>query len=160
MAQNTVMVEDARIVLRNFTGKAGKFNAEGERSFGLLLDDDVADQLFKDGWLVKWFKVREEGDHPQAWLPVEVRFDNRPPRIVMITSNGRTTLDEEQVELLDKVDIQTIDLIVRPYNWAVNGKEGIKAYLKSMFVTIEETELDRKYADMDDLPARAGRVDE
>jgi hypothetical protein len=156
MADSNVIIEDARIVLRNFTGKAGKFNKEGERSFAVLLDEPIAEKLARDGWSVKRFRAREEGDQEQAFLPVQVRFDNRPPRIVMITSNGRSTLGEDEAEVRDWVDIRMVDLIIRPYNWEVSGNTGVKAYLKSMFVTIEETELDRKYANYDELPARAG----
>ena len=44
-----------------------------------------------------------------------------------------------------------MDLILNPYEWAVNGKTGVKAYLKSIFVTIQEDELERKYADVPEI---------
>ena len=43
-----------------------------------------------------------------------------------------------------------MDLTLNPYAWEVNGKTGVKAYLKSIFVTIVEDDLDRKYADVPD----------
>lgn len=157
---NTVVMENVRIVFRNFAGKEGQYNREGDRNFGVLLDDDVATEMAKDGWNVKWLKPREEGETEQAYLSVAVNFKGRPPRVVMITSRGRTPLNEDEVEILDWADIDNVDLIVRPYEWAVNGKTGIKAYLQSIFVTIHEDALEMKYADLDQIPTRSGRVDE
>lgn len=146
---NTVMMEGVRIIFRNFSGKEGQYNREGDRNFAVLIDEKTAEMMAADGWNVKVLKPRdddEENAPPQAYLPVAVNFRGRPPRIVMITSHNRTTLDESQVETLDWVDILNVDLIVRPYEWTVNGKSGIKAYLQSMYITIEEDPLEAKYS--------------
>lgn len=157
---NNVVMEGVRIVFRNFAGKEGMYNREGDRNFSVLLDDDVAEKMAKDGWNVKWLKPREEGDAEQAYLQVSVNFKGRPPQITMITSRGRTNLGEDEVEMLDWADISNVDMIVNPYEWAVNGKSGIKAYLDKIFVTIEEDELELKYADIQDVTPRSGRVDD
>jgi len=146
MTDNTVLIENARLIFRNFSGKEGQYNREGDRNFAVILDDKTAQNMVKDGWNVKFFEPREEGDTPDPYISVTVSFKNRPPRIVMITSSSRTNLDEDSVPVLDFAEIRTCDLIVNPYEWTVNGKSGIKAYLKSMFVTIEEDELERKYS--------------
>lgn len=148
---NTVMMEGVRIIFRNFSGKEGQYNREGDRNFAVLIDEKTADAMATDGWNVKVLAPRddEEGSLPQSYLPVAVNFNGRPPRIVMITSRNRTTLDESQVETLDWVDIVNVDLIVRPYSWEVNGKSGIKAYLQSMYITIEEDPLEAKYSELE-----------
>lgn len=160
MAANdrNIIMENVKIVNRNFAGKEGMYNREGDRNFNVLLDDDAAETFTRDGWNVKWFKVREEGDTPQAFLGVSVNFRGRPPRIEMITSRGRTQLSEEEVELLDFADITNVDLIVRPYEWSVRGETGIKAYLQALYVTIQEDALQLKYADVDQVPSHGRRV--
>lgn len=150
---NTVLMEGVRIIFRNFTGKEGQYNREGDRNFAVLLEDSVANAMLEDGWNIKWLKPREEDEGedaaPQAYLPVSVNFKGRPPRIVLITSRGRSNLDEESIEMLDWADIINVDLIVRPYEWVVNEKSGIKAYLQSIYVTIEEDALEIKYSELD-----------
>lgn len=150
--EGTVTMRGVRIIFRNFEGKEGKYNQAGSRSFGVILPKDVAMAMLADGWNVKYLEPREEEEEetePQPWLPVQVAYDKgRPPRISMISSRGKTNLDEKMVETLDWADITNVDLIVRPYNWDVNGKSGVKAYLQTMFVTVEEDELERDYAEM------------
>ena len=148
MAQEakTFMVEDATIIFRNFSGKEGQYNREGDRNFAVILPPEVAEQMALDGWNVRQLDPREEGDEPTPYVQVAVNFNNRPPRVVLLTSTTRTQLDEASVEVLDWSDIKTADLIARGYEWSVNGKSGVKAYLQSLFVTIEEDALERKYA--------------
>lgn len=150
----TVMIEDARLLFRNFSGREGPMNREGDRNFCVILDEVTARQMEEDGWNVKYLKPREDGDVPEAYTQVSVGYKARAPRVVMITSRGRTELDEESVEILDHVDIVTCDLIFRPYNWEVGGKTGVKAYLKSLFITIQEDELEKKYSDVPDAKVR------
>ena len=99
-----------------------------------------------DGWNIRTLDPREEGDTATPYIQVAVNFDNRPPRIVLLTSTTRTSLDKDSVETLDWADIQTADLIANGYEWTVNGKSGVKAYLQTLFVTIVEDELERKYS--------------
>lgn len=154
MAENdgTVLMEGVRLIFRNFAGKEGKYNAEGDRNFGVVIDDKTAEDMLADGWNIKYLKPREEDEDetPTPWLPVAVGYGKgRPPRVVVITSRGRTNLDENSVEMLDWADIVNVDMIVRPYHYEVRGDKGVKAYVQSIYVTIEEDELEKKYADLD-----------
>lgn len=150
----TFMIEDAPIIFRNFAGKEGQYNREGDRNFAVILQDEVALQMLEDGWNVRYLEAREEGDLPTPYISIAVNFKNRPPRVILLTSTTRTQLDEQSVEALDWADIQTADLIARGYEWSVNGKTGVKAYLQSLFVTIEEDALERKYSINENPPAK------
>lgn len=146
---NNIVIENADIGFLNFSGAEQRFNPAGNRNFCVFMDVDMGQDLEAEGWNIKWFEPREEGDEPRAYLSVAVNYNNIPPKILMITSSGKTLLDEELVGMLDWADIANVDLIIRPYNWEVNGKTGVKAYVKSMYVTIEEDAFSEKY---DDIP--------
>ena len=133
-----LQIDDARIIYRNFSGEGSKFNREGDRNFSVIIDDPaIADELISQGWNVKIKEPREEGEDPFITLPVKVKFNERGPRVYLITGNKRNELDEESISILDNVDILSIDMDIRPYDWDVNGKSGRTAYLHSMRVVQE-----------------------
>ena len=150
MVNSNIVIEGARIGFRNFSGKEGKFNPAGRRNFCVFLDMDIALALEKDGWNVRWLQPKDESEDRQPYLQVSVSYDNIPPKIVLVTQKGKTVMDEDSVNILDWAEIQNVDIIIRPYNWEVNGKAGVKAYVKSMYVTIMEDSFESKYYDVPD----------
>jgi hypothetical protein len=158
-AQDTVLMEGVRLVFRNFTGRETQYNPEGQKNFGVILPEDVAEQMAADGWNVKTLKPREDDEEETEtpWLPVKVGYGKgKPPTIVLITDRGRTNLTEQNVEMLDWVDVRQdekgqsmVDLIIRPYHYNVRGDTGIAAYLQSLYITIDEDPLAVKYGGMD-----------
>lgn len=149
--ENNVTLENITIAFRNFAGKEGQFNAEGNRNFAIFLDEQTAEKLAEAGWNVKRLKEREGDEGPaQAYIQVSVSYKNRPPKIAMVTSKGLTYLGESEVEVLDWVDIETADVTLNPYEWAIGGKYGVKAYVKSLFIKIEEDYLQLKWTNFVD----------
>lgn len=146
---DTVAIENAHIGSRNFSGRPSKYNKDGNKDFVVFLDHDQAVQMQEDGWNIRWLDPRNPEDSPVGTLRVAVSYRNIPPKIMMVTSRNKMLLGEDDVSILDTADIQNVDIIIRPYNWSVNGGSGIKAYLKSMYVTIQEDEFAAKY---DDIP--------
>ena len=130
-----LQIDDARIIFKNFEGRGDKFNREGDRNFSLLIEDEnTANALIKEGWNVKIKPGREEGDDPFMRLPVKVKFTDYGPNIYLVTGNRRNELDEESIGCLDNIEIESVDMDIRPYDWEVNGRTGRTAYLQSMEV--------------------------
>ena len=80
-------------------------------------------------------------------LPIKIKFNDRGPNVYLITNGVKNKLDEESVGLLDNVDIQSVDLDIRPYDWDVQGKTGRTAYLQSIAVVQEVDRLAARYAE-------------
>ena len=148
--ENDITIEEATIAFRNFAGKEDKYNKAGDRNFCILLPEALAQVMAAQGWNIKTLKAREEGDDDQPYIQVAVSFKNRPPRIVMLSQRrdgtmSRTAIDEDLCEMLDFSEIQTVDVTITPYHWEVNDNKGVKAYLKTMFMTIYVDPLELKY---------------
>lgn len=147
-----LMYEGRRILFRNFGGVAGRFNAEGERNFCVVIDPSEADAMREDGWNIKTLAARSEDEDPLYYMKVKVNLKgHRPPTIVMVTSRGRTNVPEDLLGILDWADIANVDMSINPSAWEMpSGKSGVTGYLKTIFITIEEDAIERKYADVPD----------
>lgn len=155
MAKNieNIKIENARIVFRNLSGKPDKFNPQGgKRSFSVVIEDpEFANELKKEGWNIKQFNPSPDSDEePAHFISVKVSYNNIPPHIYLCTSKNKTLLNEDTVGQLDYAEISNVDIVITPYQYEMNGRSGISAYVKTMYVTVVEDEFASKY-EYDDL---------
>lgn len=151
---NSVTMEDVELLpgkFRNFSGRPQAWTAKGglgTRQASIYLAPEQADEFERLGWPVKYLKALEEGDVEAPYLTVTLRYDNFPPKVVMISTRGQTILDEDTVGMLDWAEIERVDVTLNPSFWEVNEKSGVKIYVKNMYVTIYEDDLTQKYSDI------------
>ena len=94
--------------------------------------------------------LRNEDDDPFMYLAVKVKFNVNGPNAYLASGRKMTKLDDTTIGILDDVNISSVDLDIRPYDWDINGETGRTAYLQSIKVT---QRIDRFAAEMeDDLP--------
>lgn len=146
-----LIIEDAPLMFRNFSGKPGKFNKEGDRNFCVKIDTELADELAGEGWNVKQLTPRSQDDDPVPYLQIKVNYNGpRPPKVYMIVNGQKTLLDADTVNTIDFADIKQADLVISSSNWEVQGKCGVAGYLKTAYITLNIDALAEKYMDIPD----------
>lgn len=145
-------LENVRMKWTNFAGEKRLFNENGKREFSIELDEPTALALWDAGWNIKDNIKRVltgQDEELKYHLTVTVKMDGkRPPRLFMIvkSKNRRVPMDEESLHLLDQLEFDLVEAVIRPFNWDVSGKQGVAAYLKILYATMHEDPLDLKYA--------------
>lgn len=149
-----LQIDDARICFRNFRGEGSMYNNEGDRNFSLVIpNEEMAEALKNDlneygvGWNVKIRAPREEGEAPFIHLPVKVKYTDRSgPRVYLISGRNRVELNEETIDMLDDIDIRSVDMDIRPYDGESRFGPHRTAYLQSIYVTQEVDRFAARFA--------------
>lgn len=169
--RGTLQIDHARIIFKNFEGRATDFNEEGKRNFSLIIsggmfDDgrpgskpvelsaqEMAQALmaetneYGDGWNIKIKAANEEGEDPFMHMKVNVSTRRGCPPIYVYSAGNRRRLDEDTLEMLDHIAIRSVDLDIRPYDDKKGGRSFRSAYLESMEVTQEIDRFTARYAE-------------
>ena len=85
------------------------------------------------------------------FLSFKVKFNNRGPGGYVVSGKKVQKLSEETIDMLDEIDISSVDMDIRGYDWEVNGKTGKSAYLQAINVIQNIDRFGAKYA-ADELP--------
>ena len=106
--------------------------------------------LIKEVYVEEFQFERDEDEEPVPYIQVACSYEHIRPNVVLVAGGKKTALDEESIGSLDYAEIKAVDLVIRPYIWSVGDKEGIKAYVKTMYAVIEEDKLGSKYDQIND----------
>lgn len=148
MVKGKCTLKDCKLMFRNFTGKAGKFNREGDRSFAIRLDQEVGQAMLEDGWNVKFLHPRSEGEEPTPYITVKVRFNDYGPTVKLRTNGLIQVMTEQTIGQLDWLELEDVFVRIRPYNWELaDGKCGTTAYLDQLGATEVLDEFAKMYGD-------------
>ena len=108
---------------------------------------NVADALIALGWNVKIKPPRDDDDSPFMYLVVKIKFNDRGPTVYLKSGNAMNRLDDRTVKCLDDIDIESVDMDIRPYDWEARGATGRTAYLESIHVHQRIDRFAARYAD-------------
>mgnify|MGYP004629069861 FL=1 len=150
---NKLVIDNARLIFKNFSGKGDNYNREGDRNFAVVIDDpNAAEDLADAGWNVRPLISKDPDEEPTHYIKVKVSFKVRAPKVRLLSNHKQVFLNENTISSLDFAKIEECGVVISPYMWEVNGKRGISAYLDSMYAKIEDDPFADKYADYADAP--------
>lgn len=138
-----VILENVRIIFPNFGGRISDHNKIGSREFSVQLDPELGKELARQGWNVKF--PSEDKPNGNAFLPITL--SNGPTvqpwiKIVLVNNSQGTIVqpdDIEQLAMLDNVAPGArANIILNPYNWIVGANSGIKAYIKKLYIYLDD----------------------
>lgn len=139
--RDILQIDDARIIWPNFEGRKEDFNDEGDRNFHLIIpNQEIADRLLNNknkygvGWNVKIKAPRTPDEAPFIHMKVKVKFNDRGPVIWLHSGKNVRQLTKDTAFMLDKIDIEKVDMDIRPYDDEGRFGPFRTAYLQGMRV--------------------------
>jgi hypothetical protein len=157
----SLLIEDAKLIFRNFSGLEREFNSAGDRNFSVILEPELAKKLLDEGWRVKQLKPREPGEEGDYHLKVKVKYKTkedeprnpRDPKIMVKTSRNRVEWSQKEIGALDHAELEKVHLLINGW-WSDMAGGGYGGFLKTAFITLYEDELEQRFgAELQDATA-------
>jgi hypothetical protein len=146
-------IENAQIkwAFSHFDGRADTFNDEGDHNFTIIIDDEeTALRLRDEGWNIRMFEGKEEGDLPEYTLKVKISYRFEAPKIYLLKGERKYRADEADLADIKRSTCEQIDVIISPSRWVQGGRTGISAYCKEMYAKVKESRFSARYADYEE----------
>ena len=148
-----IELEDAQIKwgFSHFDGREDTFNAEGDHNFTVILPEETAQALLKEGWNIREIEGYEEGDPPEYTLKVKISYKYEPPKVWLIKGERRIRADERDLADITRGTCEQIDVIITPSRWVHGQNSGISAYVKELYAKIRQSQFAERYADYEEI---------
>ena len=149
---NDINITEGQIAYSNFAGRPTPYKPEGGvRTVTFVMPENIVDDLMRDGWKVR--KQEFEDGSYRYLLEATFLFRTREgklrdPKIFIVKKDGFIHVTEEIADTLDHAEIVSADAVIGAYYYDYAGKQGIKAYINSLYLTIKENPIDEKYRKM------------
>lgn len=143
----------------NFAGQADAFNAAGDHNFTVILPEETALKLREEGWAIKEYEGREEGEPTEYTLKIKIGLQNEPPKMYLIKVDPFDDTKKRKIRIengRDLADIQRstterIDVIFTPYRWVKGDRTGITAYVKELYAVVKVSRIGSMYEDYEEV---------
>ena len=154
MPRKLLKIDSPELFMINFSGRPTDNNPQGHRQFSMVIpSEEMAEDMKADGWSVWYTKESDKYGGPKPCITVEMRFHHEKdleylnPKIYRCTRKKPegVLLTEDLVSDLDRDEIEDTILWINPSRWNVNGKTGIKAYVDSLWVKVEDSDPTTKF---------------
>ena len=144
---NNLIIEDAKVIFPNFSGREGRYNREGNRCFSVIVPDaNLALQLKDDGWNIKERIVNGEETGEYYINGVNINYDYYIKPVITYISNGNEIeLTQEMMDAgiaaqLDGRGAERFDISIRPRTWErSDGSVGVKGYVDEMRIVAKKS---------------------
>lgn len=135
----------------NIAGRKNDYDSEGDHYFQIIIPEDRVNALLDDGWAVKEHEGQEEGDPPEYLLKVRVSYRFDPPKVYFLKGRRKIRAEERDLPDITRASTNRLDLVLQPSRWVKNGRTGISAYVKEMYVDMKTSQFDEMYADYEEV---------
>lgn len=155
--ERQIIIEDAKLIYRHFSGERDDYHAQDDRDFCVELDSEMEnfdlllETMRAEGWNIK-SKEMADGS-TKYWInKVKVSFKIRPPEIYIVTVDGEgkrnlKPIEESALKMLDYADIATADMIIDKHRYTLPGRgDACNGYVRKLYITLVEDPLANKYA--------------
>lgn len=161
----TLEVRNAVLIWTNFQGKANRFGNTA-KNFNLVINEDAKKDLESDP--SKSFNIHSIGgegtdDPVMYFINVKVNMDSMYPPVVTLYTDykgvkSHSALDNETIECLDRINIQSADCIINLYESKMHpGK--VSGYLRKLNVIQNKEEVfGGKYDEWDNVPVNPSLI--